>query len=287
MEKMLNVGIMLVFVLTLVPVSAFSADHSLSGSFSPVRELGSQELAAVRGGLSGSSGGGGKSGGGSQVTSVKRVVYPEVPHVYQIIDYNSRSNNYCGFAVASMLKYWVDYSKPSRFFQEQRLEELDTKALLGDFGWPINVEVNNGFLYSDSFDDQVNWWRSIDAASNLFCARDNWNKVIFTVTPEDHDPSTGLTTAWKRIHDYDDTQSSNRIPTIIVTKTSSTTLHYNLIVGTEKTGSVESFLVNDPWYDQSSPRSFSRLELNDAMSIPLGQYGWVGSQMDGKGVFAF
>jgi len=197
-------------------------------------------------------------------------------------------SHYCGFAVALMLQYWVNNDKPGRIWQEYDLRDLDLKAQNGDFGWPIDVLFNGGFLCTNiGVDNEENWARSKVAASNLFCIHDRLDKLILTTQPVDQEPEVGLSTAWQRIHGYDDSNKNKRLPTIIVTKTGETTLHYMLIVGTEKEGSEEGFWVNDPWLDVENPSYIPRWKLDEDMSIPFGQYGWVGYVMNGKGIFGF
>lgn len=293
MKKMLDISILIAFIFSAMPVHVLALpviNTGLwqSGSLPPVRELGLQELALVRGGFSSPVGGGGKNGGSSQPVNVKRFVYPEVPSVYQRIQLNSRSDHYCGFAVALMLQYWVDHYKPERFWQEDDLEQLDRNAQYGRYVWPIDVSWNHGFLYSDSYDQAINWERSKEAARELFDIRDTWDYHILSTQPDQYDPSVGLTSAWNRIHGHDDYYDNERLPTIIVTKTTPTSLHYNLIVGTWKEGSTEKYWLNDPWLeDTRNPRSFIRGKLESDMSIPWGQYDWVGYVMDGDGVFGF
>lgn len=290
MRGFMNGAILLMFVSTMVPMHVVAVPINDVGSdvvklLPPVRELGAQELAMVRGGVSNPVGGGGKNGGSSQPVKVTRFVSPEVPNVYQRIQYDSRSDHYCGFAVALMLQYWVDYHVPSRSSQEFDLGDMDRNAQHGHYVWPIDVVWNGGFLYSGGSTDAIDWQRSKAAASSLFRTCQILDEPVLTVQPEDRTPSSGLTTGWNRIHGHDDWDDFQRLPTIIVTKTSATTLHYSLIVGTEKEGSDEKFWINDPW--EARIQEEPRASLANEMAIHWGQYYWVGRVMDGNGIFGF
>jgi len=277
MRRSIQVAVLLLFTVSVTPVHAVTVAaewevDTCAGA--TVRTLTQDELSSIRGGKNG--------GGGGGTEPEERYVKPDVPDVYQRKPNTGREGSYCAFAVALNLQYWVDGGKPSSFQVEQDLEELDEKAQRGEFGGvEIDVCANGGFMYHGASSDWQNWWRSRDAAEDLFETTDDFGRTVHEPNPHIDNPEWELDDVWDDIHGYSDFNDTDRMPEIIVT--GNATLHYSLVVGT-RDESPREFIINDPEW-RGEQRYRPRRDLEAAMSIESGEFDWVGRVCAGDGIY--